>query len=495
MQVGERTLLEMAAENIHDYKWALSRWLSKDENYSPGYLILEISGSRNRAKRILELLKKTVNSDLNTEVVKLEMRFSELEKEFMDKFNFCDNETMKEIMNDYDGVGYFLSLADNLIQKFINIAEDGEIIGFDLVEESLRDVGMDFLMLFQDITHFIWLVKDNLDTEVSKNLIQAYNAIEDKFKHNFAYFAHLKDVLKSIREREYTADFWWLKLDPGKVAIEEESVLDSIWNELARHIEERKTCDFDDDEVIAYAMGVLRGDRRNRIREHIYTCDYCLDLVLDVRLGMSEARKMLYKEIEVPEWFMEKVKLCASELTDISLLERESDKEKPSDSPRGILAFLKTLSFEIFEYQPTPISLPVAAGHEQENEIKDPNFEFEVHFESPLVLFPKRPENLIRGTRDDLDKLIGYLERRGEYFCLILGKVRDGDVVTLLPMKRKRGIPLRVDVPRNIDEVWLFISFKKKPLERLMRVSSESELRDIRDIIKVKFIIKGNEDG
>ena len=254
------------------------------------YLILSMIACRNRSQRAFRCLgSEEIPSSYQKPLRQLKQLFREGEACLSKVISERGTAFFEDIAH---ATGMSIAGTGNLLERVYRIAQDGDLIeDQDWIKDDLQAFSQDFLIEFMDLSLIISELDEkpfsgNLSIESLQN---EYRSLEKRFRKNYGYFSSSETFLKSMKEREYDIDFWWLNTSPESDFIEDVSSAKNILEEAVRLYDGKKadrieSCEFQD-QTIAFALNDVPSESRDKIQEHIQSCDYCLELFLDTRIA------------------------------------------------------------------------------------------------------------------------------------------------------------------------------------------------------------------
>jgi len=163
----------------------------------------------------------------------------------------------------------------------------------DPPDETLRDMAADFLLPFAD---FYRISEDAPPSFTAWADFQSWRSrfseLNNQFQACFGYLQPVADFLIQLQQREYHADFWWLTRQPLLNDVQEPELSDAWLQTAGQKVfaPSGETCP-ESGLVIAYAFHELMGQERLEVQNHVRSCSFCLNLVLDLRAAQEEAEK------------------------------------------------------------------------------------------------------------------------------------------------------------------------------------------------------------
>ncbi len=281
-------IFEYLTEDIAMYRWTLDSWGGPPEGYTRADLLWESLNCRSKVVSGLSKIE-TAPNDYKERFLKLNRLWEEAEKDFI---NIVHNnqETIAPIIkedfsNRQDGIKKNLNIV-------IKIAQDGDLIDEpERFEDDLREAGNDFLKEFQQMAN----LKEQLVLDIfqncigSKEFVQKFENIEKVFRNNFGYFNQLSDTLDALNKREYAKTDWWLNQSPKWDDVQGVEIPDTFLNDLMPAFkggDKVNTVDCAESEnAILFASKELSEDETIRFKNHLLNCNYCSQLVQDIRMS------------------------------------------------------------------------------------------------------------------------------------------------------------------------------------------------------------------
>jgi len=281
-------IFEYLTEDIAMYRWALESWEGPPEGYTRADLLWESLNCRSKVVSGLSKIE-TAPNDYKERFLKLNRLWEEAEKDFINIVN-NNQETIAPIIkedfsNRQDGIKKNL----NIVMK---IAQDGDLIDEpERFEDDLREAGNDFLKEFQQMAN----LKEQLVLDIfqncigSKEFVQKFEIIEKVFRNNFGYFNQLYDTLDALNKREYAKTDWWLNQSPKWDDVQGVEIPDTFLHDLMPAFkggDNMNTVDCAEFEnAILFASKELSEDETIRFENHLLNCNYCSQLVQDIRIS------------------------------------------------------------------------------------------------------------------------------------------------------------------------------------------------------------------
>jgi hypothetical protein len=162
----------------------------------------------------------------------------------------------------------------------------------DPPDDTLRDLAADFLLPFAE---FYRASEDAPPSFKELADFQSWRSrfseLDCQFQACFGYLQPVADMLTRFWQRENHADFWWLTRKPDMAEVMEPELSDAWLQDIGRSeiIPSGEVCP-ESEMVIAYAFHELSGQKRLDVQNHVRSCSFCLNLVLDLRVAQDEAR-------------------------------------------------------------------------------------------------------------------------------------------------------------------------------------------------------------
>ncbi|MDM8523946.1 hypothetical protein QUF80_11315 [Desulfococcaceae bacterium HSG8] len=287
---------EQAKEDTGKYAWALDAWTDPPEGYNQTYLLLLILSHRARSRSAIELLNHEIMPpEYQPYKDQLASLRTKAEKALNEQF-LKDRENIEQIISD-ELIPYMDEL-ENLLRDVQRLTQDGYLLDdSEWMEDELRETAHDFLLEFQDMA----LTKEELDREPFQTVInpelfqKRFAEIEQRFEQYFGYFRVINDIFPVLQDKEYGLDRWWLNLTPDPEEVREDELPEEVMADLRETFQEAgklKPLDCpESDMAVDYALNEIDPEDISRFREHLLTCRFCLDLVLDMRLADAESRE------------------------------------------------------------------------------------------------------------------------------------------------------------------------------------------------------------
>lgn len=281
-------IFEYLTEDIAMYRWALESWGNPPEGYTRADLLWEALNCRSKVVSGLSKIE-TAPNDYKERFLKLNRLREEAEKDFIDIVN-NNQETIapiikKDFSDRQDGIKKNL----NSVMK---IAQDGDLLDEpERFEDDLREAGNDFLKEFQQMANLKGqLVLDIFQNCIgSKAFVQRFENIEKVFRNNFGYFNQLSDTLDALSKREYAKTDWWLNQSPKWDDVQGVEIPDTFLNDLMPAFkggDKVNSVDCAESEnAILFASNELSEDETIRFKNHLLNCNYCSQLVQDIRIS------------------------------------------------------------------------------------------------------------------------------------------------------------------------------------------------------------------
>jgi hypothetical protein len=284
-------LFDQSTEDITTYQWAISELIEPEEDYEQDYLLIIVLSSRIRSRLALEMMTPDMPSEYFIYKEKLENIYSKAESllnEYISKYskNITQITDKKFIPR--------LNEIKRILLKVRTISQDGDLLeDYEWIKDDLREAAQEFLLLYSDMS----LVKDafsedplrSLDTSVFHS---KFRDVEQQFKKYFGYFATVEDIFISAKSREYFSDKWWLTCLPDENDIPDPEISEKFMNALQKTFQEAGTKKMvecpESEKVLSYALYNLEPDDNKKMEEHILSCRFCFDWVMD----MSELIKL-----------------------------------------------------------------------------------------------------------------------------------------------------------------------------------------------------------
>jgi hypothetical protein len=281
-------IFEYLTEDIAMYRWALESWGGPPEGYTRADLLWESLNCRSKVVSGLSKIE-TAPNDYKERFLKLNRLWEEAEKDFTNIVN-NNQETIAPIIkedfsNRQDGIRKNL----NIVMK---IAQDGDLIDEpERFEDDLREAGNDFLKEFQQMAN----LKEQLALDMfqncigSKEFVQKFENIEKVFRNNFGYFNQLSDTLNALNKREYAKTDWWLNQSPNWDDVQGVEIPDTFLDDLMPAFKGGENVNAVDcaesENAILFASKELSEDETIRFKNHLLNCNYCSQLVHDIRMS------------------------------------------------------------------------------------------------------------------------------------------------------------------------------------------------------------------
>lgn len=289
------TLFEQATEDISTYHWAVEVWSDPPEGYTPGYLSILLLSHRARSQQALNKMQGPLPGRYTPYRGKINSLWLESEKKLKENVLPLPDPLKKEIGKEFNS---WLEKLGITLKNIVQLAQDGDLLNDpDWVAEDLKEEGHDFILRFQDLALTREALREFLflNPETQDRFNKKFANLEEKFRKSFGYFSPLKNILQSLKQREYDLDRWWLTRLPEEEDIQEGAILEDLLGKLKQAYQSQdlfptRNC-LDSELVIAYARDELSPEQNKKVESHIYQCRPCLELVLDVRLVEAEARE------------------------------------------------------------------------------------------------------------------------------------------------------------------------------------------------------------
>ncbi len=298
-------------EDISMYCWVTENWDDVPDGYDQGTLLWDALNNRSRGFSGLALIKKAP-SEYRDCIQKLNELWEIAEKE-LNGIIQSDYETINRIIN--NDFSEYQSKVEEKIKSARKIAQDGDLLDDpDWVEDDLREVGDDFLIEFQQMAN----LHEQLESKVFPNhvdvssVLEKYKQIEKLFKKSFGYFNLLSESLSAIQKREYGKENWWLNKYPEADDIQEvevpEDFLEDLMSSFRNEADTNVTDCSESENAILYAFRELPRDELIKFKDHLYSCNFCSQLVHDTRFAEMQAEESASKEVEIPVALVNEIK-------------------------------------------------------------------------------------------------------------------------------------------------------------------------------------------
>ena len=285
-------LFEQATEDISSYLWALEEWHDPWEEHDQNYLLITALSNRTRSRMAMERM----SSD------EMPRAYAPYRKQ-LESMRIRAEESLEHLLTARTriegilrhGMMARLNMLDDTLGKVRRMGQDRNLSDdSEWTDVNLREIASDFLILFQNIALTIEELREEPfhGTIDSKIVQKRFAEIETRFNEYFGYFQLVSDIFEALQAREYNSDRWWLTRLPDPEDIKEPEIPEELMASLCKTFQEAgasKPLDCpESDKAIDYALHELDPKENRQFREHILSCRYCLDMVLDVRSADAE---------------------------------------------------------------------------------------------------------------------------------------------------------------------------------------------------------------
>ena len=325
-------IFEQATEDVSTYLWALEEWDEPSDGYDHEYLLSLVLRHRARSRSALNLMVRDTPQEYQQYRDKLDSVMAKAERILNEQFIKEHSEQIDLIIADRSVS--LLNELENTLHSVRNTVRQGNLFDqSDWLEYELREAASDFLILFQDMA----LISEQLGETPFREMIDSmtfrekFAEIEGRFKEYFGYFHTISNMFKALKEREYSIDRWWLTCLPDPDDIKHPEIPEELMESLSKTFREAGASKPPDcpesGKAIAYALYELDPEETRKLREHVLSCRYCLELVMDVRSADAESRSHEGEILDVLPGLYEAMQPSSGEDTE----------PKWRDMPAGIL--------------------------------------------------------------------------------------------------------------------------------------------------------------
>ncbi|RLC03188.1 MAG: hypothetical protein DRI57_29360 [Deltaproteobacteria bacterium] len=279
---------EQAAKDTSSYLWSVEEWADPSEDIQQDYLLITILSSRRRSHLAIEQM----NADLPEEYASYKeplVAMKQKTEKLLNDLYISDCEKIQAVID--NEVISRLDMLEEGLQKVRRIDQNRNLFeDSEWMDVNLREAASDFLIPFQDMALTNEELRETPFRKKTDSRIfqKKFAEIEERFKCWFGHFHLIHDRLRYLRAREYDSGTWWFASIPEPDDIPEEKIPEKAMAGFRKTFQEagaskQPYCPESDD-AEAYASYMLDIRKNRQFHEHLLTCRFCLDLVLDKRI-------------------------------------------------------------------------------------------------------------------------------------------------------------------------------------------------------------------
>lgn len=355
-------IFEQATEDVSTYLWALEEWDEPSDGYDHEYLLSLVLRHRARSRSALNLMVRDTPQEYQQYRDKLDSVMAKAERILNEQFIKEHSEQIDLIIADRSVS--LLNELENTLHSVRNTVRQGNLFDqSDWLEYELREAASDFLILFQDMA----LISEQLGETPFREMIDSmtfrekFAEIEGRFKEYFGYFHTISNMFKALKEREYSIDRWWLTCLPDPDDIKHPEIPEELMESLSKTFREAGASKPPDcpesGKAIAYALYELDPEETRKLREHVLSCRYCLELVMDVRSADAESRSHEGEILDVLPGLYEAMQPSSGEDTEPKWRDMPAEilqqlKQLPEAAQRYVNKFHRSLTSFFCNLQP-----------------------------------------------------------------------------------------------------------------------------------------------
>ena len=278
-------------EDLSTLYWALDTWPPDPREYTPTYVLIQMLSGYERLRQALKYLKKIkLSEDYEKYTAKLAEKYHGGE----DRLKALFSTSLREIETLFqrDGEPYHRLLAwEKHMERMTHLHQDR--ILFDnpeSFEEDMLEAAPELLLPFGDMR---WAARSDLPHV--KN-IEGFQAWAEKVRELEGRLQRLAEIVPTVRseiermeERQYGVE-WWIPRADSEQGAREPELSDNLLQAMGVCLvsSEGSHCPSGDD-LMAYALDELRGERREQVHRHLESCGPCLEVVLHARFLNADA--------------------------------------------------------------------------------------------------------------------------------------------------------------------------------------------------------------
>lgn len=290
------TVLEQAWDDVTMLNNAVESWPTGGGNYESDYLLMVMTAQNARAESAFSLLQKLATTKEEEEIRELKTQFEKGHVSFLEILSE-DQFDIEKMFEENGGLTLRLSEILGHLDRVVRVVEDGILFNnAEWLKDDLNEVAESFFYSFHDMARMQYLSPEALRKIASfRQWSNKFKQLEQKLKEKFSYLSLLKDMLQSIKQREYDQkEFWWLHDDPGeKPQISQVISVDSVHflgkTVFPQVVANTESCP-DQELLIAYALGDPIGSaKRTEVEAHVKGCRACLMIILETRAADAQA--------------------------------------------------------------------------------------------------------------------------------------------------------------------------------------------------------------
>ncbi len=291
LKVDWETFFENATEDLSGYDAALADVETAAFGPESGYDLIQALADRSRCMQALAILERAdLPEAFGPYLLKLDRRFRLIE----DRWNRMLDEHLPEIARMFEPAGACaqpLETLDRELKRLLRSLQDWFLFHDpeEAVEADLEDRTLDVLLPFSDCFRAATDIPPKLsDCPTFRQWCNRFHESEARLRTDYGYLEPVGHILQRFREREYNADFWWLS-QPALLSVVSEAAQATLPEAVLQaavsclhHAQPSRSCP-GIELVTAYALRTLQGSDHRTVRNHVHSCPYCLNVVMDMR--------------------------------------------------------------------------------------------------------------------------------------------------------------------------------------------------------------------
>ncbi|MDI6797552.1 MAG: hypothetical protein QMD09_11430, partial [Desulfatibacillaceae bacterium] len=294
-------IFERATLDVSDLDFAVARLAHMQGKADAAGPVFRALCARAKLKQALTLMENSLPGDYRPYFIKLKTRF-EKAGEILFRNIGQRREEFEQLINE-QGIGQTRAMK-RLFERLCSMAQDGFLLEGLQTDETLREEGHLFLVLFQDLA----LVSEELKTALTGQIdatefFGEFDKLESVFARNTKYFACLEDLWPVLAERQFKKPASWLARPPSSCEAYGPFGDPAKLEALARAfrieaVAAAKDCEMAQ-QTIAFGKGFLEQSKIPQVYVHLESCRFCRKLLLDVNSASSCDLEDLAQDMDI----------------------------------------------------------------------------------------------------------------------------------------------------------------------------------------------------